>query len=466
VTVLGTETLVAGVATYNTSSLSEGLHPLKAVYNGTANFQASTSQRLYHTVGAVGSSTALTSSPASPTVFGQTVTFTATVTGSGTPTGQVTFKDGAATIGTKTLVGGVATLTKSNLSVSTHPIKAVYGGDGTFAGSTSNQVDHQVIKADTTTTITSDLPDPSVFGQPVVVNFTVVASGDGSGTPTGNVTVDDGAGATCVGSVGSAGSCTLMFSTPGNKTLTATYASDANFNSSSSSGESHDVDPADTTTTVTSSPNPSVTDQEVTITANVTANSPGAGTPTGQVQFKSNGSNIGGPVALVGGSASVTHTFTVSGTFTIAADYTNTDGNFEDSDGSTTHNVNPTPPDLSVTKTDSPDPVNVGDNLTYVINVTNNEADSVNVTLVDTLPSKVSFVSAPGCTHDGSALGGVVTCDLGSLAGGASTSVTIIVNVPIATPAGTVLSNTAQAGAHRRRCIGRSRRATATATMQ
>ena len=73
----------SGQATYDTSSLSAGLHPMKAVYNGTTNFQPSTSQRLYHTVGAVGSTTTLTSSPSSPTVFGQTVTFTATVTGSG-----------------------------------------------------------------------------------------------------------------------------------------------------------------------------------------------------------------------------------------------------------------------------------------------------------------------------------------------------------------------------------------------
>ena len=448
VRVFATRSLVAGVATVVTDTLSAGLHPLKAVYNGTANFQPSTSQRLYHTVGAVGSTTVLTSSPASPTVFGQTVTFTATVTGSGgPPTGQVTFKDGAATIGTKTLVGGIATLTKSDLSVGTHPIKAVYGGDAKFASSPSNTVNHQVDKADTTTMITLDDPDPSVFGQPVVVNFTVTAN-SGSGTPTGNVTVGDGTDS-CTGSVASAGSCTLMFSTPGLRTLTATYAGDANFNSSSSSGEDHDVDPADTTTTVTTFPNPSVTDQEVTITANVASEPDSTATPTGgTVNFESSGTPIGSK-PLVNGTASITHTFTSDGSFTITATYLGDGTNFNPSPpGTTTHYVNVTPPDLSVTKTDSPDPVNVGDDLTYVINVINNETDPVNVMLTDTLPPQVSFDSAPGCTHDGSALGGVVTCDLGSLAGGGSASVTIIVKVPLTTPAGTVLRNTAQAGVH------------------
>ncbi len=454
-TVIYSDTLdVSGQATFTTASLSAGLHRIKAVYNGTANFQPSTSERLSHTVGAVGSTTTLTKSPTGSTVYGQSVDFTATVAGSGgTPTGQVTFKDGAATLGTGTLSPSgppnesQATLSTDELAVGDHEVTAIYGGGAGFAGSTSNVVNHTVDKADTDTDITSPTPYSSVFGQPVTVHFNVTAEWPSSGTPTGNVTVDDGTDS-CTGSVASAGSCTLTFSTPGYKTLTATYAGDDNFNDSWDD-EGHDVDPADTTTTVTTSPNPSVRDQEVTITANVTADPPSTATPTGfTVYFESDGTPIGSD-SLVDGTASITHTFTVSGTYNITADYTGDSWKFNSSNGFTTHNVNPTPADLSVTKTDSPDPVNVGDDLTYVINVTNNETDPVNVTLVDTLPDEVTFVSAPGCTHDGSALGGVVTCDLGSLAAsGGSATVTIIVNVPLTTPAGTVLSNTAQAGAH------------------
>src|SRR5262249_4574817 len=85
-------------------------------------------------------STALTSS-ASPATSGQSVTFTATISptspGSGTPTGTVTFYDGSATLGTGSVSGGIATFSVSSLSVQTHSIKAVYGGDPDFKTSTS-----------------------------------------------------------------------------------------------------------------------------------------------------------------------------------------------------------------------------------------------------------------------------------------------------------------------------------------
>ena len=76
-------------------------------------------------------STALSSS-ANPASYGQAVTFTATVSGAGNPTGTVTFQDGGTTLGTATLNGsGVATYTTGafTLSVGTHSITAVYGGD-------------------------------------------------------------------------------------------------------------------------------------------------------------------------------------------------------------------------------------------------------------------------------------------------------------------------------------------------
>jgi hypothetical protein len=82
-------------------------------------------------------------SSVNPSVFGQSVTFTAmvSITSPGTnavanPTGMVTFLDGSTTIGTGTLdSSGQATLTTSGLSAGTHTITAAYGGDPNFAPS-------------------------------------------------------------------------------------------------------------------------------------------------------------------------------------------------------------------------------------------------------------------------------------------------------------------------------------------
>jgi Ca2+-binding RTX toxin-like protein len=91
----------------------------------------------------------------------------------------------------------------------------------------------------TTTSITSDAPDPSVVGQAVTVGYAVTPA-SGNGTPTGTVTVSDGTDS-CTGTV-AAGSCTITFSGAGTKSLAATYAGDGAFSGSTSAAEPHTVD--------------------------------------------------------------------------------------------------------------------------------------------------------------------------------------------------------------------------------
>ena len=86
--------------------------------------------------------------------------------------------------------------------------------------------------------------------------------------------------------------------------------------------------------------------------------------------------------------------------------------------------------DLAVTKTDSPDPITAaGATLTYTLTVTNGgPSTSINVVLTDPLPSGITFVSAT--LGQGSCSGtSTVTCNLGTLANGATTTVTIKVTV-------------------------------------
>ena len=102
--------------------------------------------------------------------------------------------------------------------------------------------------------------------------------------------------------------------------------------------------------------------------------------------------------------------------------------------GSTSHSVpatlnvvSPTSVDLSLTKTASPNPGQVGVSLTYrVIAANNGPAAASNVTITDTLPAGVTFVSAT--TTQGNCNGsGPVNCSIGSLAVGGGAIITIVV---------------------------------------
>ena len=274
----------------------------------------------------------------SPSVFGQSVTFTATISvtspGSGTPTGNVTFKDNGVNIGTcaaQTVSAGSATCSITTLGVASHPITAVYNGDSNFNASPASPTTTQVVnKADTTTNITSDNPDASVVNQAVTIQFSVGANNPGSGTPTGNVTVTDGVNS-CT-ATNAVGQCTITYATPGPRTLTATYVGDMNYNASPvSSGASHTVNQANTTAAVTSdSPDPTVAGQAVAVSYTVTGSSGNSPTsPTGNVTISDGVDSCTATVAA--GTCNVT--LTTAGARTLTATYAG-DTNFNASPAS------------------------------------------------------------------------------------------------------------------------------------
>ena len=333
--------IAAGSATCTSPFAAAGSHPITAVYSGDTNFNTSTSAVLTQTVNKGNTTTGLASS-VNPSVTGQSVTFTATVTATppaaGSPSGTVTFKDGAANIAGcvgRPIAAGSATCTSPFAAAGSHPITAVYSGDTNFNTSTSAVLTQTVNKGNTTTGLASSV-NPSVTGQSVTFTATVTATPPAAGSPSGTVTFKDGAAniAGCVGRPIAAGSatCTSPFAAAGSHPITAVYSGDTNFNTSTSAVLTQTVNKGDTTTGLASSVNPSVTGQSVTFTATVTATPPAAGSPSGTVTFKDGAANIAGCVGrpIAAGSATCTSPFAAAGSHPITAVYSG-DTNFNTS---------------------------------------------------------------------------------------------------------------------------------------
>src|SRR5262249_39273793 len=149
---------------------------------------SSTSPAMVQVVNKAGTTSVVTAD-VNPAVFGQTVTFTATISvvtpGAGTPTGNVDFKEGSLTLGSGGLNNGVATFSTSSLKVGTHQVQAIYTGDGNFMASSKNTPVSEVIgKAGTTVSSITSSTNPTVFGQATTFTATVTPVAPGAGTPT------------------------------------------------------------------------------------------------------------------------------------------------------------------------------------------------------------------------------------------------------------------------------------------
>jgi hypothetical protein len=178
----------------------------------------------------VATTTTVSGSP-NPSTYGQSVTFTATVTrsaGTATPSGTVTFKEGAATLGTGALSGSgasaTATYSRSDLSVGNHTITAEYAGDATFSASSGSTLPVQAVnKASSTITVTG------------TTSFTY--SGSAQGPDTADVTGSGGAVTYSYAGTGGTtyGPSATKPTAAGAYSVTATVAADANYNGASSS---------------------------------------------------------------------------------------------------------------------------------------------------------------------------------------------------------------------------------------
>jgi hypothetical protein len=318
--------LLAGEATFSTTTLAVGSHTITALYSGAPRYTASQASDAVapQVVNKDASHTVLTSFP-DPAVFGQAVTFTVIVRsvplGSGTPTGTVTFLDGTKTLGSMTLDNTArATFSTASLSRGNHTINVNYSGDGNFLASTYTNFGETVLKDATTATVTASA-NPAVVGTTVTFTAALQASSPGAGIPTGAVTFLDSTTTLGTGTINAAGKATFTTSTlaVGTHAISASYAGDTNFVSSFSPSISEVVKASvgaalvspsprtsaqapgafaaigvmlGTTTSVFSTPNQSVLGQTVVFTATVIPVTPFILPPTGTVDFKEGSTDL------------------------------------------------------------------------------------------------------------------------------------------------------------------------------
>jgi len=322
----------------------------------------------------------------------------------------------------------------------------------------------------------TDSPDPLYVGNNLT--YTVAVSNIGPSPATG-VTMTDTlpAGVTYVSASSTKGTCShsgdqvtctigpMAVSEPVTVTIIVTLTTPGIItNTAMVSGIEHDPNPlnniatlettvlasADLAVTKTDSPDPVYVGENLTYTVAVTNNGPSSATgvtmtdtlPTGVTYVSASStkgtcSHSGDQITCAIGPMAVSEsaTITIVVTPTTPGTITNTaivSGNEHDPILSNNTVAQETTvlasADLVVTKTDSPDPVYVGENLTYTVDVTNNGPSSATgVTMTDTLPAGVTFVSASSTKGTCGQFGNQVSCSIGPMAVSELVTVTIIV---------------------------------------
>ncbi len=274
----------------------------------------------------------LGSSPPS-TTFGQSVTFTATVTppsGDNTaPTGNVLFMNGSTTLGSGTVgANDQATFTTSALAVGSYSVTAVYAGDTNYLGITSSASPFTVTKAPTNIQL---VPSASTDPYGSSVTFTATVNGPTGVTPTPGGTVTFMNGSTALGSetIGANNQATFSTSTlaVGSYSVTAVYSGDTNFQTVTSSATPFTVNKAAATIQLTSSASTKSTGVPITFTATVAGPSGVTPAPTGMVTFLNGSTTLGSGTIGSNGQATFTTSMLAVGSYSVTAQYSG-DGDY------------------------------------------------------------------------------------------------------------------------------------------
>jgi hypothetical protein len=295
--------------------------------------------------GATTADTTAVVSSVSPSVFGQSVTFTATIRASnpqaGTPTGTVQFQIDGSNAGnpvTVSTTGNVTTASFSTitLAVGSHSVTANYSGDSNFASSTGALAGGQsVTKARTSATVIASA-NPTSSGQAVTFTATVTVTGTGSPAtvkPTGVVNFFDGGTIIAQKTLNnSGGTTTASISTSGlsagNHTITAAYAGDNDYLTSTAGmiqtvnglNGAPTISPVSTTTLLVVSALAAPLGQPITLLGIVSSSLAALGT-NGSITFLDQGMPLAN-VPLNGQMATFTTSTLALGAHSLSAAYT------------------------------------------------------------------------------------------------------------------------------------------------
>ena len=338
----------AGVSEFGSPANFSSINspPLIAANNTFVTYQATieTTSEPYNFTLTNPTSIAVSESTSS-LIFGQPVTYRATVTSlpdTPAPTaGFVNFYINGALAGSVGLNGSnTASLTLGNnlgnysaVKGGTNQIRAEYQGlnaydDSYYQSVMSNPVTQVVAPAATSTSVSESAPS-SIHGQAVTLTADVSAQEAGIGIPSGSVNFYDNnqfLGSANLGAVGlnleGYGVAQIAVSSlpAGSYSLTPVYSGSAHFQTSTSAGISLSIQKANTAATLSDSAAGTVFGQQDTFTVNVSAIAPGAGTPTGVVSFFDNGGLLG-TANLVSGQANFSTSSLPAGLNVVTASY-------------------------------------------------------------------------------------------------------------------------------------------------
>ena len=371
-------------ATYSPNGADlPGSYTFSAAFAGDSNYNSSSSSQTGNFTINSATSTTSVSTSGSPSNFGQSVTFTATINGengnvkSGAKankkkpqivTGNVTWSANTGCGSTAVTSGnpGTATCTTTALPVGGDVITATYSGDSNHGGSSGTlSPNQQVNGSPTTISVTNVSPAAEEYGSTAVVTITAQLAWTGAGVPptatSSTVTFSDAAlggtfgTASCGAASGDTINCTGTYTPsgldlPNTYTIVAAFSGDSNYsNSSSLQTNNFSINSASSTTSVSTSGSPSNFGQSVTFTATINgengnvksgakANKKKPQIVTGNVTWSAN-TGCGSTAVTAGnpGTASCTTSTVPAGSAVITASYSG-DSNHSGSSGTLSPN--------------------------------------------------------------------------------------------------------------------------------